>query len=383
MSDDLDRLLHAAVLAPRPEAAKARFLRSTSPAASWPAAAAAALIVGAALASAFARLETPPPLARDAAPALQEPSWIGLAPLGSDGKLGLRARLPHPRARTPFLRLEGSAELPDRCVLMLLVQREEESFDGRRLSPRLAAGDGGYARILRGRFEQEVLWARPGLLRVQATLGDHDQPPEIRDAIRGKHPVREWRFTGPAWSGAASEGLGAELDAVDADAADLLDLIGRFEKACVTEERWLREAPALKPAARALRDRLEKRLTQTRLPASTESLRSAARNLDGDNVHFAWEKDAFQGPVSYHAARQKLKTFRGDAWAFSALRRYAEEATDVADREAALWVVKDLRRGAKPDVDALIKRPGIAPFAERLRAGADLDALEKDLRSVR
>ena len=86
---------------------------------------------------------------------------------------------------------------------------------------------------------------------------------------------------------------------------------------------------------------------------------------------------------SYHADRQKLKTSRGDPWTFDTLRRYAEEAPAVGGREAALWIVKDLRRGGRPDVDALAKRAGVAPYAERLRAGTELDTLEEDVRAGR
>ncbi len=387
MSDDLGHLVRAAALPPRTAAAKSRFLGALGPARPvrpWPLVAAAALFVGITLASLLRPPEAPPPSTpADVRPAAQEPAWAVVTSLVPDGTLRLRARLPSPRAKAPLLHLEGGADLPDRFVLMTTTQREEETYDGRRLAPRFEMLDGSLVQILRGRFELDLRWRLPGLFVLRATLEEQHQGPEILGAMKGKHPVREWSFRGAAWGSDWIDGLPPALDEIDAGAADLLSLLKEFEAACASEERWRLDAPRLKPAARALKERLERIAARTPLPASMHGLHYAARNLDGDNAHFAWEKGAFLGPLSYHADKQKLKTFRGDPWTFLSLQRYAEEAPAVAGREAALWLVKELRRGGRPDVEALAKRPGVAPYAERLRAGTELDALEEDVRSGR
>ena len=387
MSDDLGRLVKAAALAPRAAAAKARFLAALAPAPTarpWPLAAAALFLVGITLATVLRRPEPPSPAAPDQRPASQDPAWAVVTPLGPDGTISLRARLPAPRAKTPFLRLEGTADLPDRFVLMMTLHREEERYDGRRLTPSSVLVHGGLVRILRGRYEDEMPWRLSGMFSVRAALEEHNQGPEARDALKsGKYPVREWSFRGAGWGSAWLDGLAPALDDLGAASADLLSLLKEFETACATEERWRREAPRLKPIAHALRERLERISARSPLPGAAHGLLYAARNLDGDNTYFAWEKGAFQGPVSYHADRQKPKTFRGDPWTFESLRRYAEEAPAVGGREAALWIIKDLRRGGRPEIDALAKRAGVAPYAERLRAGTALDALEEDVRSGR
>lgn len=389
MSDPLDRnleaLLRAAVARPGAAAAKARFLAAAGARLSpWPLAlAAAALLLATLVAVARRSAETGPVQRSDAAPA-QEAAWIALRPQGEDRAVTLKARLPAPRARTPLLRLEGGAELPDGFRLFVTVTRERETFDGRRLRPEPSSLDGGYVEVLRGRFGIDVPWREPGPFVVRADGGEAHQTPETRAAVKSAPPARDWRFAGWGWTDALVDGLAAAGDEIDAAAADLLAAVKEVEAACASKERWTREAPRLRPVARALRERMEKLPARERLTAAGELLLRSARNLDGDAEYFAWDAEGFQGPVSYHADRQKMKTYRGDAWTFATLRRYAEEARATADREIALWLLKDRRRaGPRPVPDVLWKRPGLAPYRERLAGVDGLDALEEEIRAGR
>lgn len=379
---NVEALVRAAALPPRRAEARARFLGALAPRTrSWPAAA-AALFLAAALAAILRRPETPPAGKDvDSRPAVQEPAWIVLRPLGEDSTLALKARLPAASARTRMLKLDGAADLPDRYMLFLTVHAESEAYDGRRLRPRATLLSGGYAPVTRGRVGYETPWRSPSTLLVQATLKEAHQTAEIREAMKGKHAAKEWTFRAAGWDDTLAGRLGPALEEVEASAAELGALAKEIESACATEARWKAEAPRLVPAARALMAALEKRSGGSLLSASSELLFFSARNLASDSAYFAWAGGVFQSPVSYHANKQKMKTFRDEAWTFEALRRYAAEAPEVAAREAALWVVKDRRRAgaARPEHAELAKRPRLAAWADRLLDG-DLDALEAEIR---
>ena len=382
MSDPLERnieaLVRGAAIRPREAEAKARFLKELAPGARpWALSAVAAILLAATLAAVFRRLDAPPRVDTGARPSTQQPSWIALEPLGADSTIALKARLPNERIRS--LKLEGVVDLPDLYILFLMVRAERETFDGRRLRPETKVVHGGFAQVVRGRIALDIPWPAPSPILIKATLDASNQNPEVLASMKGKYPVREWNFRARGWDDALPGRLETGIDEIDAGAAELGALLKEVEAACATEERWKREAPRLLAAARALLVRFENRLPARALfPAAADILLYTARNLVGDSTYFTWKAGVFDGPESYHADKQKLKTFREEAWTFTALRRYAKEASDVAARELALWIVKDLRRaGPKPEHLELAKRTS---YADRLREGTNLDALEADIR---
>ena len=372
---NVEALVRAAAARQREAEAKARFLGALAPRTPWPAAAAAAVVLVATLGAVFRRLETPPaaPVVDAAKPSVQEPAWIPLRPLGEDTALALKARLPARAARAPLLLLEGTADLADRHRIFVSVYSEAESYDGRRLRPESTLRTGAFTQVTRGRIAMDTTWTTPAPLLVRASLKDSDQIPEILAAMKGKS--RDWSFQAAGWDDALIARLEPALDEVEVAAAELGALLKEVEAACVSEERWKAESPRLKPKALALLARAEK---PSLLAAAAQLLFYTARNLASDSTYFKWEGKEFQGPVSYHADKQKLKTFREEAWTFAALRRYAAEAPEVAARELALWIVKDRRRaGPRPEHAAPAKR---TPFADRFGPDADLDALEAEIR---
>ncbi|HEX7899347.1 MAG TPA: hypothetical protein VF950_16395, partial [Planctomycetota bacterium] len=283
-------------------------------------------------------------------------------------------RRPRARAaRTPQLKIEGTVDLADRYRIFLAVHAETESYDGRRLRPVSTLRMGGYTQVTRGRIALDATWASPAPLLVRASLKESDQIPEILAVMKGKQ--RDWSFQAAGWDDALIARLEPALDEVEAAAAELGALLKEVEAACASEERWKAESPRLKPKALAVLARAEK---PSLLAAAAQLLFYTARNLGSDSAYFEWKGKEFRGPVSYHADQQKLKTFRGEAWTFDALRRYAREAPEVAARELALWIVKDRRRaGPRPEHAELAKR---TPWADRFGADADLDALEAEIR---
>lgn len=371
---NVEALVRSAALAARPAEAKARFLSAVATPRAWPTAAVAAILLTATLAAVFRRLEAPPaPVADASKPLAQEPGWIALKPLGEDLTVALKARLPARAVRTPLLKLEGTVDLPDRHRIFVAVYSEAESYDGRRLRPVSTLQTGSFTQVTRGRIALDATWAAPAPLLVRASLKESDQIPEILAAMKGKQ--RDWSFQAAGWDDALIARLEPALDEVEAAAAELGALLKEVEAACASEERWKAESPRLKPKALALLARAEK---PSLLAAAAQLLFYTARNLASDSTYFKWEDKEFQGPVSYHADKQKLKTFREEAWTFAALRRYAAEAPEVAARELALWIVKDRRRaGPRPEHAALAKR---TPWADRFGPDADLDALEAEIR---
>jgi hypothetical protein len=381
MSDPLERNLEALIRSagarPRAEDAKARFLGALAPRPTrWPLAAAAAFLL-AAFASLFRSGEPlPAPDARRAgAGAVSE--WIELRADAADAPLALKAKLPAGRART--MKLDGPSTLPERFVLFLAAHAEREQLDGARLRPVATLLWGGYAPVVRGKVTVELPWAAPAPLLLEARLDESHQTPEGRAAMKGAYPLRSWTFRAAAWTDAHMERLGPSFDEIELAAAELGALVKDVEKACASEARWKADGPKLRAAALELQRRIETLPARPLFSAAGDILFYSVRNLAGDMEYFSWKNGEFDGPVSYHADKQKLKTFRGDAWAFVALRRYAAEAREVAARELALWLVKDRRRGGRPDED-LLARPALAPWAERLRKGEALDVLEAEIR---
>ena len=321
-----------------------------------------------------------------------------------DGDLALSCTLPPPRASNPVLKFEGTAPYPDGTVLVVTVTRIFEQGAGGRLVPGGERAGGGLVEVRGKRLSLAPSWAGPGRYQVTVSLYA-SQRPELADALK-RLPRRTSTFEFDGWGDELARQLGPKLLELDGLARDCADLMARIEKLAAKEATWIKERrnadargadviltkeaeEAVKEAGR-LKDRLGASDVKSFFPAAHAELFFTVRGIQGSAQHFEYEAGKFARAKSYHSG-EAIKTHRGEAFSFDALKRYLDEAGPLAGREMALWVVKDLRRtGAqlRPDlVDALKTfgaHAGLAPVAERLgKAGLqDLDGLEKEIRSA-
>jgi hypothetical protein len=304
----------------------------------------------------------------------------------------LLCKPPAARARVPRLRLDGTAPYPDRTVLRMHLARQFEMWAGGRILPTSIGGSGGFVEVRNRKFVYEPLFEGPGhyLIRVEFSLDS--QPEPLRDALKKQPPRKEWTFQFAAWGDELASQVG-KLPEVDQLAAEALELIRRFEKACVSKASWEAEAKELNKECARLMAKIEgeKLDLKTVFPASMNQLFYTVRSIRGTSDLFHWENGKFAGGRSYHAENQKVKTHREEDFTFENLRRYVEEVPSLAGREFALWVVKDLRRtegklssALEDALKANAAHAGVAPYAERLQKAtpADLDLLETEIRGA-
>lgn len=318
-----------------------------------------------------------------------------LGPAGADQEepaVTLLCKPPAARARVPRLRLDGTAPYPDRTVLRMHLARQFEMWAGGRLLPTSIGGSGGFVEVRNRKFSYEPLFEGPGHYVIRVEFNIDSQPESLRDAFKKQSPRKDWSFQFAAWGDELAPQL-AKLPEVDQLAAEALELVRRYEKACVSKASWEAEARELNKDSTRLMAKIEgeKHDLKAVYPASLNQLFYTIRSIRGTSEFFVWENGKFAGGRSYHAENQKIKTHRDEDFTYENLRRYVEEVPSLAGREFALWVVKDLRRtegklsSALEDVlKANATHAGLAPFAERLQKAApgDLDLLESEIRGA-
>jgi hypothetical protein len=391
LEKNLEALVRGAAL-PDPARARRRFLqalaepeRRSRPASLG--AMAASLLVCAAIFSAILVERRVPPAPRPAAPQVEPPAAAGkivpTAPSEQDRTVSLTATLPGPRDRSPLLRVEGTADLPERMILKVSVHRLLERTLGARLvlTPETAAS--GITEVRAGRFSYTSPWEIPAPARVVVAVIDDFQ----REELKGNFGGRTWTFEFPGWSGDLAPRLSPSLREADLLIAEVRDLLSRIEAAVVTEISWKAAEPAHLDRARKLKERLEAAPSRRLHPASIDLLRDTVNALTGAAPHFKWEEGKHVGPVTYYAGGARMKDFRNQEFGLDRLRAYAGEAEAVAGRETALWAVKEVRRGGpRPPLEAVLleqaAHAGLIPFAARLREASpeQLGALEAEIR---
>lgn len=321
-----------------------------------------------------------PHAAGQATPAQAEGAAVPLPP-GPNG-MSVAYRL------GPRLRLEGSAPLPDGAVLRVNLYRSAEQHSAGRLAAAYERAGGAYADLLGQRFRVELAWDQiPGPGMIAVDLSDHDQPLPVAEALRSKPPpARAWRFAFPWWGRELAFRLGDSLDRVDRCAAEALDVLKRFERACASEASWEAAKKGLALEGRRALDEVQRLEAGTICPAAVREIRCTLQLVVGNTENFHWEGGKFVART-YYTTDKVIPTHRGEAFDFAALRRYVEEAPSVAGREAALWAVREIRRGGdRGALGAFLRanaaRAGLAPYAERLEMAApeDLDPLEEEIR---
>jgi len=326
---------------------------------------------------------TPPvPPLRAAAP--QETRVAPAPPAAQDRVVAVTCTLPSPKARSPVLRIEGKAELPDRLILKLGVLRFAEQGLGKRLAAAPERAASGLVEVRSGRFVYSCPWEIAGPAAVTVEVIDDFQRNELREKFGG----RAWRFEFPGWTPEFAGQLSPALLEVDAFLPEIKDLIAKVEAAVVTEASWRAVEKALLEKAHRLQRRIEGCEARKVYPASVNLLFYTMNSLLSSAAHFAWEEGKYVGPKTYYSGGEIMKTFRNEDFGFDRLRAYVDEAGPLAGREMALWIVREIRRGGpRPALAPIVleqtAHAGLAPFAARLQAAApeDLDGLEAEIRA--
>jgi len=396
-----------------PGAARRRFLEAASrPVEFFPrgrlgralSAAAALLAFGGIVWMALPRRDSGAPAVPDApAPAAQESDPLRLtegkppepesdtaSAEPSEGGVTLTLRPPAPRANNPTLTINGRAKVPEGCILQVNVLGSEEALTSQRLIAVPMRYVGAPVPVKSGRFHYRPDFRGPGPYVIQVLLTDHNQTPQMAAAMKGKYSVREWTFPFAVWGDDILGQVGTALDDLDRLLAEAIELAGEYDAKAGTEADWKRDGKTLADKGQKFLARLELikagGRTAKLLSASFQELFSTVQALTSNVRNFSWEKGKLQ-VKTYYDGGQRVKTWKGDPFEFEALRKYLREAAAVAGREAALWVVRDLRRaGRRPPLMDFLKaygaHPGLVPVAERLRKEdpPDLDVLEKEIR---
>lgn len=367
---NLERLIGRAAVRASPEEARRRFLSALEPRMSWRIPVMVASMIAAALVWAFLPTQEPEP-EKPSDPVVRPEESTGPAPAPAPTPLAVKA--PLLRDPQPILKVEGPVDLPDGTEVIILLSRRRETLAGGRLVP-LAIEAGASTGFAKGKkFKAEMAWSGPGEYLVSVGLFGGPAKGLVQYTLAG------W---GDDAIGRASERL-PEIGAV---AKEALDLILRLEAACVSKIAWERQKKNLTDETRALLARLDRMEAARYYSAAHEQIWYSLFNIAGSVEYFAWKEGAVS-VETYHANREPVKTFRGDAFSFETFRKYVEEAVPAAGRELALWAVRDLRRaGPRPAVAEALRlhaaHAGLSDFAERLGKAApeELDGLEKAIR---
>jgi hypothetical protein len=305
--------------------------------------------------------------------------------------LTLTCKPPPPRARMPKLKLDGQVPLPEDVILKLNVLKQFEVWAGGRIETTTMTTGGGFAEVKGKKFSFEPGIDGPALYQVVVVYADGNQIPKVAQSLKGKITHKIWEFKFPGWGDELAKELMPKLLELESLRTDSLDLVRRYEKACVSQQAWNAEAKQITKENATLQAKLERSEARNLYPAAYSQVFFTIRSLQGTSPYFHWEGGKFAGGKSYHADNQEIKTHRDEKYDYTNLKRYVEESDVVAGREFCLWVVKDLRRAAgklSSDLAEALKtnalKPGIAPWAERLQKAVveDLDPLEKEIRTA-
>jgi hypothetical protein len=281
------------------------------------------------------------------------------------------------------LRLEGSAALPEGTRVRMVVSRLEEMPGEKGFAPSEAVACTALAPVREGRFRADRPVETEGTYRVRVHVLQEDQFAGILGDIRA-WPDRAWRVECAAWDDGLPGRLVVALEELDSLVEEVVALAGRFLKVSPSKEEWEKVYPELDEAAAALLRKSEQSPARGLFTATTRALDTALRLLKSYASFVVFGEDGARGLELKGSMRLRADKFQ--AMSFESLKGDAECLREVAGREFALWVVKDLRRAGPREallevVRIQAERPGTAPYAARLESGSDLDALEREIRA--
>jgi hypothetical protein len=352
---------------------------------SWKIAAAAAAVVVVATIVWSARKEEP-----RAVPITQIlPAPVAAAPQQGNDLLRGELQLPSGAERRPAYHFVGKSTLPDGLNFKIRVHRLEEAVTANSLQPAAQLASTGVLELEKGAFDLDWAGTAPGLLRIEVGAPDDLQERDLVKSLKVKEAERRWAFEYPAWDDRLRALLEPQLLEIGDLALEARKILDRCEASVATEEMFRARYKELVADAERLCVRARNFAPKSVYPAALREIEFTVRNLSLLMGYFRWIDGKFAGPNSYYNSGKGDLTYRSDAFAFSTLRRYLDDAVGIGGREFCLWILKDARRAGLHDAHRLLlksqsKAPGIEPFAERLMNAPkeDLAALEATIRKL-
>lgn len=307
------------------------------------------------------------------------PPAIRVEPLQADDRIRLAALESIPSKhvrRIRHLRLDGRSSLPEGAVLKLTVTPVRERLHAGRIEREAAAGDVSLAQAAEGAFiADHVTVGNAVRWEVRVTAPEDYQAPPLREQVKAAVAGREWRFvaftTNVFQAHPPAEILDAVLLRLEEIRRHVLELA--FTVASPSEEVWRGRKEALEAVFR--KNQAPRAPILAAAGRAGESIVEVCRSdlraqiWQGGRVMALQPPGAPPGPLSYEKLLDDVT-----------------EAERTAGRELLLLALEDARRGSlgAEHATALAKAreiPGLESLVDRLKPGADLDALEKDLRT--
>jgi len=296
-----------------------------------------------------------------------------------------------PTKNRPTLRLEGeSSTLPEGVILNMEILQVSERAAG----PNLTTSGNSYhsdrVKVQRKKFVYvSPAGTSPGFYRVVVRLMDDMQGSRSRAALKeaGTPVPQEWAFDYAAWGDDLAGRLSSALLEFDGQVTEAKAMMDRFAQATSQKAIWEANGKTLdRDASRMIAD-VSKSEAKQLFPAGAGEITTVLGSAQSSTRFCVFSADGkFEKVHNYHNPDGKAVTHRQEEFNWDNLKKYLDEAMELAGREYALWVVKDARRAGRVS-EALAKavkdqaaHPGVSLYVNRLQQGDRLDELEQLIR---
>jgi hypothetical protein len=304
--------------------------------------------------------------------------------------LSLTCKPPSFKVRRPLLVLNGTCPLPDGVVLKVNLNRVAEAASGLEIQPFYVGAGNGTAEIEGKKFIYDSTIDGPGKFNVQVSLVEDLQEKhlaaEVKKRAGGK---RNFQFEFLVWGDDLIPQIAPKLNELTALVNETRELVKKFETASASEVGWAQQQKPLTAEGTKFQAKLEHHELKSYYPAAVNTLYYTIRNVVNNAPYYTFGGGKFTGARDYHAAGEKVKTFRNEDFNWENLKRYVDEAQSIGGREFCLWILKDLRRTAgqmRNEITEAIKSQktaaGVDGWQERLLKATitDIDPLEAEIR---
>lgn len=304
--------------------------------------------------------------------------------------ISLTCKPPSFKARRPLLVLNGTCPLPDGVVLKVNLSRVAESAAGMEILPFYVGAGNGTSEIEGKKFIYDSTIDGPGKFNVQVSLVEDLQEKHLAAEVKKRAGAkRNFQFEFLVWGDELIPQIAPKLNDLTTLIHETRDMVKKFEEASASEAGWAQQQKPLVAEGTKLQAKLEHHEIKAYYPASINTLYYTMRNVVNNAPYYTFGGGKFTGARDYHAAGEKVKTFRNEDFNWDNLKRYVEDAAQIGGREFCLWILKDLRRTAgqmRSEVTEAIKSqksaPGVDAWQDRLQKVTitEIDALEAEIR---